>query len=197
VTTSTSPATAVDLRSLPRRYSHAVGEGPDPDLPEDENGDDSDEPSTPLEPPPEFHPRFAVVLGVLLLLALVPILIGPLRSVWALSKGDLTGTDGDRALAAALGLPLTIVGAAVVALGAWMAVVEWRGRFKPKPEARGGARAAPIDIPKAIDAIGRLRGAALLLVVGAALMLGGAWIATGTDDSEPDGGTTPPAAPSE
>jgi hypothetical protein len=174
-----------------------VGEGPDPDLPEDEYDDGNDQPSPPPEPPPEFHPTFAVVLGVVVLLALVPILIGPLRSVWALSKEDLTGTDGDRALAAALGLPLTIVGAAAVALGAWMAVVEWRGRFKPKPQARGGARAAPIDVPKVIDAIGRLRGAALLLVVGAALMLGGAWIATGTDDSEPDVGTALPAARSE
>jgi hypothetical protein len=111
-----------------------------------------------------------------MILALVPILIGPLRSVWSLSKDDLTGADGDRALAAALGLPLTIVGAAVVVLGAWMALVEWRGRFKAKP----AARALPVDVPKVIEAIGKLRGAPLVMVVGAALMLGGAWIATST-----------------
>jgi hypothetical protein len=155
--------------------------------------------TTAAEEPPEFHRIFATGTAVIIAVGAAVVLLNAGRTSWDIKKSDLAGAQGDRMLAAALGLPLTLVGGALLALGAWMAVVEWRGRFKPKPADGPVGKltaAIPIDIPKTIEAVGKLRGAAILLVVGALLMLGGAWIANGAAEPEPAGGTTPPAAPS-
>ena len=155
-----------------------------------------DEPTTPPpEPAPDFHPVFAVIAGVVTLVLAFLLLREPARSVGQMKKSDWLGNAGDEALAATLGVPLTVIGGAIVALGAWMAAVEWRGRFKPEI-AEGEVRGVgvPIDVGKLMDAIGKLRGAPLVMVVGATLMLGGAWIAKGATEPDPAGGTTPPPA---
>jgi hypothetical protein len=59
-----------------------------------------------------------------------------------------------------------------------MAAVEWRGRFRKAPtQATTRERGVDLDVSKTIAAIGKLRGAALVMVVGAVLMLGSAWVA--------------------
>jgi hypothetical protein len=56
-----------------------------------------------------------------------------------------------------------------------MAVVEWRGRFK-KPEDLT-VEGVNVDIPALVEALGKLQGAALVMIVGAVLMLAAAWVA--------------------
>jgi len=132
------------------------------------------------ETPPVYHSGFALITGVLGLLIAAVLLWRPASAAWQISKSDWTAEEGgDNALAAALSVPLVVFGGALVALGAWMAAVEWRGRFKAEQPEGGGVRAlaGAVDVPAVVAAIGKLRGAALVLVVGAVLMLGAAWVA--------------------
>jgi hypothetical protein len=176
-------------------------------------GDTQDATETP-ERPPEFHPVFAVISAVVAAVVAGLVLFQPAQAAWDVTKSDWKGTDGHLQLAASLGVPLTVLGGAAVAVGAWMAAVEWRGRFKKRPKKKekeeaeeARARGVSVDVGEAITAIGKLRGAALVLVVGAALMLGSAWIAkesagqssptttTPTTTSPATPGTTPPPPP--
>jgi hypothetical protein len=154
-------------------------------------------PVTPPTPPdgnaevqPKWHNVFAiitfVVAALLALLLMVPLLLEFLD----LDQDDWFGKNGDTAFAASLALPLSILGAVLLAVGTWMAVVEWRGRFKPEPTVVwGGAEVKPGEI---IDALGKLRGPALVLLTGAVLMLGAAWVAQSTAEEPPAPTTTTP-----
>jgi hypothetical protein len=144
------------------------------------------EPATP-EAPPEFHLWFAILTAIPAAIIGTVILLAPARTARDISESDLKGTDGDTALAASLAVPLTVLGGASVVLGAWMAMVEWRGRFKKKEPADRGFEP---DVGKIIEAIGKLRGAALVMVVGALLMLGGAWVAQSLAEEAPTTATT-------
>ena len=114
------------------------------------------------------------------------LLIRPLTS----SRRDWLGEKGENALAVTVAVPLTVVGGALVILGAWMATVEWRGRFAEATQTRG----MEIKPGEIIAAIGNLRGAAIVLVVGAILMIGAAWIAQSAADNPTPETTTTGAA---
>ena len=158
------------------------------------------------EVPPEYHPRFARVTAIFAFVLGVIVLWSPASAAWHVGKSDWKGTDGHLQLAATLGVPLTVLGGAAVVVGAWMAAVEWRGRFRKPPEKEeekkeeARARGVEVDIPQTITAIGKLKGAALVMVVGAALMLGSAWIAKESADqptpaTTTNEGTTPTPPP--
>jgi hypothetical protein len=124
-------------------------------------------------------------------------LLYPVKSTWPIGIEEWKGADGNRLLAASLSFPLVVFGGLLIAGGAWMAIVEWRGRFK-KPEVATDA----VDVGKVIEAIGKLRGAALLLVVGGLLLFGAAWIAQSAAKPTPaststgtSGGTTTTTTP--
>jgi hypothetical protein len=112
---------------------------------------------------------------VVLLVIAVVALWYPLKTIWPIGLEEWKGDDGNRFLAASLSIPLIVLGALLVLAGAWLAIVEWRGRLKSKDELT--ATGLP-DVGPWIEAIGKLRAPALLLVVGAILMLGSAWIAS-------------------
>ena len=136
-----------------------------PTIPADESG---------AEPAPTFKPRFAALSALALAVLGVVLLWRPARTAWDIAKSDWLGDRSDDALASSLSVPLTVLGGALIMIGTWMALVEWRGRFKEPARAR--SRSMP-DVPEIIAAIGKLRGAALVLVVGAALMLASAGVA--------------------
>ena len=142
------------------------------------------------ETPPDYHGGFARIAGVVALLLAAALLWRPIVTAWGIGKDDWLGDAGDRALAASIAVLLVAFGGVLVAVGAWMAAVEWRGRFKKPeaPQARGGLDA----IKGIIESVGKLRGAALVLVVGGLLMLGAAWIGQSSADS--GSGEAPPAA---
>ncbi|MCW2996557.1 MAG: hypothetical protein JWN65_106 [Solirubrobacterales bacterium] len=151
-----------------------------------------------------FRKTFAILTAVVTAVVAAVVLWKPASAVWKVTKADwVADQGGDTALAASLGVPLVVMGGVLVALGAWMALVEWRGRFVDPERARAGVTAAPtIDVPAMITAIGKLRGAALVMVVGALLMFGAAWVGQSSAGS-PDTATAPatsaattaPAAP--
>lgn len=154
--------------------------------------------SSPAPPPPEepsdWHKGFAFGIGVLILGLTGAALWYPATSAWSIGVEEWSGKDGNRLLAASLSLPLTVIGGLTIGAGVWMAIVEWRGRFKSS-----GTVSTKIEPGPVIDALGKLRGAALLLVVGGILMIGSAWIAqsaakptvpaSGTSSSEDPAGT--------
>ena len=157
--------------------------------------------TTPPEDPPTFHPGFArssaiaigltaTALGVILLFLLSKIFVD---AFWKDLEDRLQ-------IAVVLGLPSAILGAAILLLGAWMAAVEWRGRFKElpakepdKPVTKGGP--TPSDVKEIIAAVGNLRGAALAMVIGGILMLGTAWIAQSAAGAPGPAEATPTTAP--
>lgn len=137
----------------------------------------ADPASAPVAPPDvpavaEFHGGFAFWSAVVILLIALGVALRAIITGWDIGKADLVAEKtGATALASALAMPLTVVGVLIVAAGAWMAIVEWRGTFKSPPSERG------LDVGKVIEAVGKLKGAALLLVVGTILLLSSAWIA--------------------
>ncbi len=127
-----------------------------------------------------------VVAGVLLALGL-------LGDTLRLSPSEWSALTPNEMVATRIVIPITVLGAIAVTLGAWMAVVEWRGRFakrapKPKPEAE--AKGVPDQIPAVIEAVGKLRGAALVMIVGALLLFAAAWITQSTADTATTPATT-------
>ncbi|GAA2159802.1 hypothetical protein FHX52_3810 [Humibacillus xanthopallidus] len=123
----------------------------------------------------------AIVLGVLLVAFVF---------VSQLFAGDLgldaTQTaklDGRALIAARVIGPVTVVGVAVTLIGVWMAATEWRGRFATQ-EGGEGEREIP-DPSKIIEALGKLRGAALVLVSGVVILLGVAWMTSATASAPP------------
>ena len=95
-------------------------------------------PESAPEVPPEYHPRFALVTAFFAFVLGVIVLWSPASAAWHVGKSDWKGTDGHLQLAATLGVPLTVLGGAAVVVGAWMAAVEWRGRFRKPPREEGG-----------------------------------------------------------
>ena len=150
----------------------------------------------PAEPPPEFHKAFAAVTGGAALLLAALLLWRPTLTAWDITKDDWLGDHGATAFAASVAVPLTVFGGLLVMIGAWMAAVEWRGRFKKEPAAKVQARGGVVDsLDEIITAVGKLRGAALVLVAGALLMLGAAWIGQSSADSPSTGTSTTATTP--
>jgi hypothetical protein len=124
-------------------------------------------------------PRWDTATAVWVALGLVVVggLLGAYLHLWdgrsGFSEADWAGLDGRLKLAAEVVVPLVALGGVVVLIGVWMAIVEWRGRFRAPSKYRGIEE----DLPKIIEAIGKLQGAALVLVVGVLVLFAAAWIA--------------------
>jgi hypothetical protein len=146
---------------------------------------------------PAFHRLFATAAALVLVFVGVLLVIGLQYLASRILFGAFwTGLEGRLKVALVLGLPSMIVGTVVVMIGAWMAIVEWRGKLR-KPAARGfQARTIGAgDVKEIVSAVGNLRGAGLVLVVGAILMLGSAWVAqsaAGTAGPNAGAGTAAP-----
>jgi hypothetical protein len=153
------------------------------------------------ERPPDWNKWFAWGAAAVVAVLAVLIFARPAVSSWQLGPGDWTNEKtGQSALAASVMMPLLVLGGVVVLIGAWMAAVEWRGRFAPDDGSEVTSFAIDTDgIAKIIDAVGKLRGAVLVMVVGALLMLGAAWIAesavSGSVSETGTTGTTGPTGP--
>jgi hypothetical protein len=103
----------------------------------------------------------------------------------------VVGSHLDDDLAHQMTVPLLICGVLLVMGGAAMAAVDWRSAYE---SASRGPQGFGEDPAKVIDALGKLKGAALVLVSGLVLLLGLAWIAASSADDSP---ANPPApAPS-
>ncbi|HET8987464.1 MAG TPA: hypothetical protein VFN43_03045 [Humibacillus sp.] len=125
--------------------------------------------------------------GIVVLVLLGAFVVG--SQLFADNLGlDATETaklDGRALIGARVIGPVTVIGVAVTLFGVWMAMTEWRGRFAEKPPKQTtGERDIP-DVPKIIEAFGKLRGAALVLVSGIVILLGVAWMTSATASAPP------------
>lgn len=152
------------------------------------------------ESPITFRPIFAILAALV-----IAVLFGAaLKSTFG-AVGDFKWSDGSSQSAnravdvgGVVGLVLLIIGGTALAVGLWMAVVEFAGRFRsdgtaPDAAARGGFTE---DAPKIIEAIGKLKGVALVLVVACIPLLAAAYVARGGVEQAPPTTTTTTSATS-
>ena len=152
---------------------------------------------------PDFYPNFALIAaGVAAVIGLWIILVAHLFSdSFGLSEKSWRSLSGGGQLAARLIAPVSVLGLVMILAGSWMAVVEWRGTFKkvePKPPADDHATLVPTDpktVAEVITAVGKLRGASLLIVAGVLMMFLSAWVAKSVSDDHPAGPTPVKIAP--
>jgi hypothetical protein len=137
------------------------------------------------EPPTVWHQDFAVVTAVVLgILLIVFVLVSQLfADNLGLDAAQTAKLDGRALIGARVIGPVTIVGVAVTLVGVWMAATEWRGRFAERSKETGERDIA--DPAKIIEALGKLRGAALVLVSGIVILLGVAWMTSATASAPP------------
>jgi cytoskeletal protein RodZ len=123
----------------------------------------------------------AIVLGVLLVaFVFVSQLFADNLGLDAAQSAKL---DGRALIGAQVIGPVTVVGVAVTLIGVWMAATEWRGRFAAPADTTGEREIA--DPTKIVEALGKLRGAALVLVSGVVILLGVAWMTSATASAPP------------
>jgi hypothetical protein len=131
--------------------------------------------SAAFESPIEFDPRFAL-LGLLVcaiggVVAVMPIW----QAIYILGGEDGTFPNSDVGALVAFGLLL--IGILIVMGGLFLAALEARGRMRRTAEPnRGAAPPTTGDWAGIVDAIGKLRGSALVLVIGCIPLLAAAWI---------------------
>lgn len=145
-------------------------------------------PNTPAGAAPAYRSDFAKSAGtaVAAVAALTIIIVIALLS--SLNKDGL-GADGK--IAVVLLAAVLIIGIVVLAVGVWMAVVEWNGAMKVEPTGmRGLTSVGPI-----VEAVGKLKGAALVLVVGGLLVFSVAWSAKDALPEPAKATPTPSASP--
>ena len=151
-------------------------------------------PRRPRDPAPDRAPyfdggfAFIALIIVIVLAAVTWAGLGAIIGRFALTA-DWDAFGARTKLAAFVSIPALILGSLMVLVGLWMALVEWRGRFVRRVEEEEfeyGTR--DIDVPSVVEAVGKLRGAALAMVVGASLILASAWVASSAPQP-----TTPPA----
>ena len=137
-------------------------------------------PDPPPPPPlPLFHGWFAIAAGIVGLVLVATVFGDPFMD-WlqdgraGFSDEDWMALEPGVKVGVTLTVPALLLGGFLVVVGLWMAVVEWRGRFK-KPEDL--TVEGVVDIPALVEALGKLQGAALVMIVGAVLMLAAAWVA--------------------
>lgn len=155
-----------------------------------------DKPEPPLIFDPWFASGAAIVIGLLAILLLAPL-------VYRLYNTDSRDAVDRMAIITSLGL--LSIGAVVLLLGVYGALLEVRGRMRTRKEQEAlakvqagvgvGAEETFSGIALIIDAIGKLRGAALILVVGCVPLVAAAWVAQSGVDNGPDSTATPTARP--
>jgi hypothetical protein len=150
-------------------------------------------PTAPAEPASVWHKGFAIFTAIVLggLLAGFVYVSQLFTDNLGLDAAQSAKLDGRALIGAQVIGPVTVVGVAVTLIGVWMALTEWRGRFTARAETTGD-REIP-DPSKIIEALGKLRGAALVLVSGIVILLGVAWMTSSTASAPP--APTPSSTP--
>lgn len=149
----------------------------------------------PPEPPSIWHSTFANVSGVVAaVLLVVLILMTDLDSVQlGLTDTSYAKLDGRALVGSAVIGPITLVGVVVTVVGVWMVAVEWRGRFV-KTAADARPKSATADLTQLLTALGKLRGATLVLLSGVAILLGVAFMTSSTVGADPASSTSSPTS---
>ena len=127
---------------------------------------------------PIYSPRFArVMAAVLCAIGVVALGLWLKDGIQAgLSDTDWNALDARTKLAGAITVPVVVFGGVTLLIGVWMAAVEWRGIFTTTTNLKT-IKTEGLDPDKIIEALGKLKGAALVMVVGGLLLLGAAWVA--------------------
>ncbi len=147
--------------------------------------------TVPKDEPAEWHNDFAIcafVVAAIVFLAFLVVSRFTLSDL-GLSEAAYNKLDGRGVVGARLIGPIAVVGVLTVLIGLWMTVTEWRGRFAG-PTKAGQHRGAGEDATKLIEALGKLKGATLVLVSGVLILLCVAWMTSSTTGSEPASATT-------
>lgn len=137
------------------------------------------QPAAAAETPPVMHLWFAIVAGLVSVVVVTLVLVGLnlFNGRGGMADAAWTALEGRLKFALALTSPLVVLGTILLLAGMWMAVVEWRGRFVDEPKAGPVTKGdLPFDVGKLVDAIGKLHGATLVVVVGAILLIASAWV---------------------
>jgi hypothetical protein len=152
-------------------------------------------PAQPAEEKPEFHKTF--LKGSLIAAGATAGVVLVIFGLVFWLDNDWEKLTASARLAATLAVPITVLGVLLVCTGAALAGTEWRGTLKdPPPPVE--TRDAAVDVPKVIEAVGKLRGPALMIVAGALLLGGSAWIASSAakapvPEKPTTSGTQPPS----
>jgi hypothetical protein len=151
------------------------------------------------EAPPTWGWGAALVFGAVVLAAGLLILSQThvLSGRAGLGESEWDSLDGRAKVAVTLAVPMLVLGGFAVLVGIWMAAVEWKGRFRRREDTDAVTVKGPSgqDVAAVIDSIGKLRGAAIVLVVGAALMFAAAWVASSAAETPQPSPTASPTSP--
>ena len=136
----------------------------------------------------------AMVFSVLLLAGgLTPLAI----VLWRVAVSSTgTGTEATVTIGGMVAIGLLIIGGVIVCAGIFGALLEVRARLRtPKDRAAFGGRGGLPDVKGVIEAIGKLRGSALIMVIACVPLLAAAWIGnTAVDQTSPTTTTTTPTS---
>ena len=77
------------------------------------------QPGTKPKEKPDFYPVFAITSAVVAAAIAVAIFFDLSKTAGKIGKSDWLGDKGETAFAVTVGVPLTVVGGALVVLGAW------------------------------------------------------------------------------
>lgn len=147
-------------------------------------------------PAPVWHEEFAGwAAGVGFVAVVVFVLtLGTWSSSLGLSDEAYAKLDGRAIVAVRVIGPLAFIGVATLVLGLWMAVVEWRGRFRREGATDGlVAETTTVDIPKVIEALSKVKGYPLVVLVGLVILLGVVSMTSATSGANPPSTTVPAA----
>jgi hypothetical protein len=160
-------------------------------------------PATPPPPPNSgplvYDPWFAGVAAIAILIFAV-LLLAPL----AYRLYDTDAADAVDRMATLTSLGLLSIGAVALLLGVYGGLLEVRGRLRTRKDREDlrevppaitaeGAEGALKGLALVIDAIGKLRGVALILVIGCVPLVAAAWVAQSGVGNEPGAAATPTA----
>lgn len=143
--------------------------------------------------PRDFAGGLAVIIGV------VTVVLGLAVRIGTRLRENTAQASTLEALPGQVTWPLLTIGWLVIATGIWMVVVEWRAGFladpkkTPEPETKDAAE----QLAKLVTALGNLKGATLVTLVGLVLLIAPVWIATSAAQNSSGGSdgassTSPP-----
>ena len=141
-----------------------------------------------------FKTGFAVIIAFMIAILALVMYLAIFKDWWPLGKAGFSDTEWNAfeprlRVAVKLAAPSVLIGAVLIAVGLWMAIVEWRGRFAVAKRLEAGKPGETVmtadDAGKAIEALSKLQGAALVMVIGALLMLSAAWVAQSAASPQP------------
>jgi hypothetical protein len=150
-----------------------------------------------------FKTGFAVIIAFVIAILALGMYLAIFKDWWPLGKAGFSDAEWNAfeprlKVAVKLAAPSVLIGAVLIAVGLWMAIVEWRGRFavaKRLEAGKPGERIMTADeAGKVIEALSKLQGAALVMVIGALLMLSAAWVAQSAASPPPASPTSATAA---